>query len=68
MHRTKRQCSRGADLLKLSEYMYCVNKHFTGVQAQVTDCHQCESIQTLDAFYQKLIHSLTVVLIATKLL
>ena len=31
---TKRQCSRGADLLTLSEY--CINKHLTRVQAQVT--------------------------------
>jgi len=47
---TKRQCSRGADLLTLSEY--CINKHLTRVQAQVTCHHQCESIiHTLDVFY-----------------
>ena len=36
---TKRQCSRGADLLTLSEY--CINKHFTWVQ--VTGHCRCES-------------------------
>ena len=31
---TKRQCSRAVDLLTLSKY--CINKHLTRVQTQVT--------------------------------
>ena len=39
---TKRQCSQGVDLLTLSGY--CINKHLTLVQAQVTDHRRCESM------------------------
>ena len=41
---TKRQCSRGADLLSLSEYR--INKYLTGVQRQPADHCQCESTST----------------------
>ena len=39
---TKQRCDRGTDLLTVSEY--CINKHWTGVQAQVTGHHQGESV------------------------
>ena len=39
---TKRQCDCGADLLTVSEY--CINKHWTRVQAQATGNHQGESV------------------------
>ena len=45
---TKQQCSCGADLLTMSEYR--INKHFTGVQAQVAG-HAGVKVQTLDVFY-----------------
>ena len=45
---TKWRCSRGADLLTLSEYR--INKHLTGVQAQVTGHRQ---VWKYDVFYRE---------------
>ena len=39
---TKRQCSHGEDLLILREYH--INKHLTGVKAQVTGHSWCENM------------------------
>ena len=63
---TKRQWSRGADLLTLIEYH--INKHLTGVQAQVTGHRWCESTNTQCVFpgtHSLYIVTLTVILIAT---
>ena len=37
-----RQCSRGVDLLTLSEYH--INKDFTGLQAQATGHRRCKNV------------------------